>query len=541
MRAKSLVLLYLLAALAATAQNSNWQSDLRFLQQTIHKDYPFLFKKISPAAFDAAADSLFAAMPGMQEHECLAGLTRMVASIKYGHTSLPWRDSKVKYHMTPMNFYWFSDGLFVEGTTKSNADILGARILKIEGKPISEVLDAIKLLVPSENDQFFKSRGLYYLGIPEALHAQGITPKLNSSINYTFEKNGKTFEKAIPATEVLQIPAFYGFTKPEGNWLTARDTSSLPLYLKDQNRIYYYEYLPNSKTVYVRHSQIQDEPEMPIAVFYKNLYSFIEKNDVERLILDVRLNGGGNNYLLKPIITGLIETKKINKPGKFFVIIGRRTFSACQNLVNEFTSYTNAIFVGEPTSENINFYGDNNRITLPNTQTQVLLSFAWWQDKPQWENASWLAPQVAADMSFADYQHNNDPALNACLAMNENNAITDPMQKLKTLFFMGKLEEVEMETKKMVNDPVYRYIDFEGNFSEAGRMFIKRKQSDIAIQIFEMNTRLFPTSANSWLGLADAYAGAGQKEKAFDAYRKVVSLDPTGPSGTEARTKIKGN
>ena len=41
-----------------------------------------------------------------------------------------------------------------------------------------------------------------------------------------------------------------------------------------------------------------------------------------------------------------------------FVIIGRRTFSACQNLVNELDNYTNAIFIGEPTAENINFYGD---------------------------------------------------------------------------------------------------------------------------------------------------------------------------------------
>ncbi|MBO9631513.1 MAG: tetratricopeptide repeat protein, partial [Chitinophagaceae bacterium] len=81
----------------------------------------------------------------------------------------------------------------------------------------------------------------------------------------------------------------------------------------------------------------------------------------------------------------------------------------------------------------------------------------------------------------------------------------------------------------------------EGNFIEAGRMFITRKQSDVAIKIFEMNTRLFPSSASSWLGLGDAYAGAGQKEKALIAYQKSINLDPDGPSGTAARSKIKGN
>ncbi len=32
------------------------------------------------------------------------------------------------------------------------------------------------------------------------------------------------------------------------------------------------------------------------------------------MVLDVRLNGGGNNYLNKPVVTGIIESKKINQP-----------------------------------------------------------------------------------------------------------------------------------------------------------------------------------------------------------------------------------
>lgn len=542
MRLLSLISLILIAVASGAQQkltSADWQADLRFLQSTIHKEYPFLFRNISASAFDAEADKLFKAMPKMQDHECLAGLTRIVSSIRYGHTALPWRNAPVKYHMAPINFYWFSDGMYVEGTTTGNADILGAKLLRVEGKPLSEVLAAIKLLVPSENDQFFKSRGLEYLTIPEALHAQGITPSLQNSIRYTFEKDGKTFDKSITVQESFSIPRFYGFVKPGGDWLSTRDSSSTPLYLKHQDRIYYYEYLPESKTVYVRHSEIQDEAMKPISMFYKELYAFIESNAVERLILDVRLNGGGNNYLNKSIITGLIETKKINQPGKFFVIIGRRTFSAAQNLVNEFSNYTNVIFVGEPTSENINFYGDNNRVTLPKTKTQVLLSFAWWQDKPQWENAPWLAPVVAADMSFADYRSNQDPALQACLQMDPQNAVQDPMAKLQALFFTGKMQEVETEAAKMVADPRFRYVPFEYNFNEAGNRFLKRENFKSAIALYEMTTRLFPTSVVSWSGLAAAYLGAGEAVKASEAYRKVKELDHAGTAGIEAEQKLK--
>ena len=160
----------------------------------------------------------------------------------------------------------------------------------------------------------------------------------------------------------------------------------------------------------MRQSQIQDQPGKPIPEFYNEVFEFIDNHEVQRLILDVRLNGGGNNYKNKPIVTGVIRNEKINEVGKFFVIIGRRTFSACQNLVNELHTYTNAVFVGEPTGENLNFYGDNRPVTLPNSGLRAYLSFAWWQDKPQWENEDWLAPHVSATMTFEQYRTGADPA-----------------------------------------------------------------------------------------------------------------------------------
>jgi hypothetical protein len=190
---------------------ADWQEDLRFLQHTVQKDYSFLFKNITAAEFNAAADKLYAAMPDMQDHERLAGLARLVASFKYGHTDLGWKESPVKYHVAPINFYWFSDGLYVEGTDKNNAAIAGAKLLKVEGKPVSEALAALKPLVPAENDQYFKAYGLDFLVIPEALHAQGISSSLKETISYTFEKDGTTFEQTVTALDAFRLPRSYGF------------------------------------------------------------------------------------------------------------------------------------------------------------------------------------------------------------------------------------------------------------------------------------------------------------------------------------------
>ncbi len=78
---------------------ADWQSDLRFLQQTVHKDYSFLFKKVKAEEFDAAVDKLYNAIPSMKDHEGLAGLATIVSLFKYGHTNIGWRESPVKYHV----------------------------------------------------------------------------------------------------------------------------------------------------------------------------------------------------------------------------------------------------------------------------------------------------------------------------------------------------------------------------------------------------------------------------------------------------------
>ena len=529
--------------LGATAQTAltaaDWQTDLRFLQNTVHQDYPFLFKKVTATDWDAAVETLHGEIPTMQPHEILAGFARIVAMFGYGHTDLSWSRSPVQGHILPLNLYWFSDGIYVEGCRKDYADALGARILKVEGVPVEKVLEAIRPLQPVENEQYFKAYGLDFLLIPEALHAQGITKTLKKTITLQLERDGKTFEKTFDAVPTFRFPRKYGFVASDSDWLSVRDQTATPYYLKNLDKIYYFEYLPEQKTVYVRHSQIQDEKDEPIPAFYQRLFDFVEKNDVERLVLDVRLNGGGNNYKNKPIVTGLIRCEKINQPGKVFVLIGRRTFSACQNLVNELHTYTNAIFVGEPTGENINFYGDNRRVELPKTKIPVFLSFAWWQDKPQWENADWLAPHIAVEPSFDDYRSNRDPVLAAALDFSAEGMVLDPIGYLKELFMAKKLDELKAKAVEMVADPRYRFINFENEFNQNGYNLLNGGQLEPALYVFQLNTELFPDSANTWDSLGEACWKAGKKDNAVECYKKAIALDPNGGVGENARRMLK--
>ncbi|MDH3711835.1 MAG: hypothetical protein OER04_18240 [Cyclobacteriaceae bacterium] len=533
-----LLVLCLSVRAQTTLSPEQWQQDLKFLQHTVHQDYPFLFKKTTAEDFDRQIDELHQAIPNLQDHQIRVGFAKVVSSFQYGHTSL-WLGAKDHgFHQMPFNLYQFSDGIYVQGVHKKYPNALAAKVLKVEDKPVDEVLKAIRPVVPAENDQFFKAHGYGYLGSPEVLHAQGVTASLKTTVTLTLEKNGKTFDQIFEHMDLEENPLTYSMLLEKDPWIEARDTNETPLWLKHLDRVYYYEYLPQQKAVYVRHSRIRNEENESIEDFYGKVFEFIENNEVERLILDYRLNGGGNNYLNKPIITGILGCDKINQSGKLFVILGRRTYSACQNLVNEIDNYTQAIFVGEPTAENINFYGDNRKVELPHSKMVVRLSFAWWQDKPQWENAPWLAPDIAVDMSFTDYRTNHDPVLQAVWEYDPASPIHDPITYFTSLYDTGRQQEILPEAKKMVNDPRYRYYPFENQFNQIGYKLLGGQQFEPALFVFQLNAELFPESANVWDSLAEGLWKSGQIDKAKALYHKVIDMDPEGSLGQNAKEML---
>lgn len=516
-----------------------WREDLRHLQKSVHGEYPFLFKKTTAEAFDAGVEALYAGIPEMQDHEVMAGLARLVASFGYGHTVLGYWEGKIPIHELPVVLYQYDDGIYLQGVHRRYGELAGSRVIAIEGVPVEKAMELMLPVVPAENEMFVKAYGMHYLTYPEFLHAQKIIPELDLEIEFTLEKDGRVFTQSILAVPSERFPRRYGMVIPGEEWVESRDTASTPLYLRDLDRIYTYHYMPDQKTVYVRQSQIEDDEEQDIPTFYDEVFRFIDQHEVEKLILDVRLNGGGNNYKNLPVVTGVIRADKINKPGKFMVIIGRRTFSACQNLVNELDTYTNAVFVGEPTSENINFYGDNRPVTLPNTGISAYLSFAWWQDKPQWENGPWTTPHLATGLTFDQYRNNEDPALEAALKFSDTTFILDPMGHLTQLFTSGRIEEVKTEAARMIQDPNYAFFDFEAELDQVGYNLLKRRSFEEAAFVYSLISGYFPESPHLWNRLGEAQWKMGNTEAAEASLKKALELDPTGEEGRIARELLQ--
>jgi hypothetical protein len=267
---------------------------------------------------------------------------------------------------------------------------------------------ALEPIISRDNAMWPKHVGPYYMRFPRLLNGLGLIPEADRLTLAVRDGEGK--ERAVT------LAANAG--EPSPDWVTARKSAPNPepLYLKNQKAPYWFEYLPDSRTVYFQYNAVQNDPKEPLDRFCDRLFTFIADNAVDRLVIDMRWNSGGNNFLNTPITHGLIRCDKINRNGRLFVIVGRKTFSAAMCGATHIERHTNALFVGEPTGSCPNFVGESIPVFLPYSKLHGTISDLYWQNSVAMDYRTWIAPQLYAPPSFALFRANRDPAMEAILA-----------------------------------------------------------------------------------------------------------------------------
>ncbi|MCB0015010.1 MAG: hypothetical protein KDE34_24010, partial [Anaerolineales bacterium] len=184
------------------------------------------------------------------------------------------------------------------------------------------------------------------------------------------------------------------------------------LYLQNRDQRNWSTYLADSQTLYIQYNQVLGSTSRLI----DDINQVLANETVERVVLDIRLNGGGNNNRYGDLLALVSSHPQINRPGHFFTIIGRQTFSAATNLATELENQTETIFVGEPTGGSPNLYGDTVVSRLPNAGIAFAVSNRYWQFSTPDDTRVWLPPDIPVELSSTDFFNDHDPALATILA-----------------------------------------------------------------------------------------------------------------------------
>jgi hypothetical protein len=403
--------------------------------------------------------------------------------------------------------------------------LVGAKVLRIGQAAPEEAYRRVREIIGRDNDMGARFFAPFLLAMPAVLHALGLSDHPDSA-TFVLEQGGRRSTVRLgssgPATMMPSDTDVSWW--PDSGWVDLRRTNQpAPLWLKkNPNNYYWFEYLPQSRLVYLQFNKVGNKDDESLGDFSQRLLAFLDTADVRRVVLDLRLNRGGNGSLNRPLILSLIKARKLDRPGSLFVLIGRSTFSAAQFLVNELEHYTDAVFVGEPSAGKANHYSDSRKITLPNSGITVRVSTLWWQEDPR-DTRQWKAPDVAAELSSADYRDNVDPAFQAVMTYRPEPSVGDQMA---SALESGNTAEAIRRYRTYRADPRHRYAETEDQLNNLGYRLLEHKRFEQAIEVFKVNAAEYPRSSNAYDSLGEAYMLVGQRDLALANYQKSLALDP---------------
>jgi hypothetical protein len=415
------------AAQAAPIEGSReekWIADIDYYAAQLPRLHINAFHSLSQDQFNQEITALKSRVTQLSDDQIGLELVRITAAIGDAHTrAVPaqWRQA----NLLPVRPYWFDDGMFISGVMPHTKDTLGARLVKVGNTPLDQVLETLKPYISDENEMNFRSDAPMLLVTADVLRAIGLVPDAQQ-VDMTFETaDGSQF------TRTLSPVGSQEYRQGISNQMT-RDEK--PMYLRDTGINYWFDYLPETQTLYFQYNTCAQSPDLSMNKFSNSLFAAMDENEVSRLVIDLRFNGGGNSTVLDPFIERLSQ-HRLSQEGRVYVFISRNTFSSAILNALDLQSKAGAQLVGEPSSQRLDHYGEVKHFTLPNSGLMVTYSTKYFSiasvdektrgddlagigiwlknDPPKDSGIDALRPDMPVSFTSQDFLNKRDPLLEA--------------------------------------------------------------------------------------------------------------------------------
>ena len=404
-----------------------WLEDLNYVTKRMIEKHPDIYYRISKDEFRRTITNAEQKIRRSHtDEECVVAIRQIVATINDGHTSLG-TDSIPGYRkIFPVRMYAFSDGIFITGIVKKFAKIIGAKVIKIGGLSAEEAFRRAGTLAFADNEFSRKDQAPLIAINCKLAFGLGITETI-AELPLLVETERGNREKSVlfPITLHGVNNMLRGMDiGPEGIPFASAFTGSeskLPLYLKhlDGHHNYWFEHDKEHGAIYMQFNRVIHQQDESFEKFYKRMFQYIDDNarSIDKFILDLRYNNGGNGLMVLPFMNEIIKREKINRLGHLYTLIGRRSFSAAVLLVAEMMLHTQTLLVGEPTGAAQNMFSDMvNYGTLPNSGATLFISSEYFNIAWPANKNSTIPPHYPAPLSSLDFFSGKDPALEAIFA-----------------------------------------------------------------------------------------------------------------------------
>jgi hypothetical protein len=343
------------------------------------------------------------------------------------------------FHTLPISFWTFADGPFVTRAHPSFRDLLGARIVRIEGVPFAEAARRVGPFIagPAERKRYLVPAFLTRI---EVLEAVGLAKNGRSAFEFVLP-SGRTRRMvlgATPGADALAANSSWvaALAPPKGSdsWAHVIDAAAArPLYLGDPTELMMNK-VGDGSVAYIRSTSLSpysDDSSLVSTKAYKIIDDLVRREERPRdAVVDLRYNGGGNLFNILAFARELTEL--IPPDGRIYVITGRTTFSAAIVFAALLKAEAKGrvTIVGEPVTDNLHWWSEGETLTAPNSKLPLHYTTGyhdWANGCSDLDRCYWpvvfhgvavgtLEPDIPVDETFAQYAAGDDPALDAALA-----------------------------------------------------------------------------------------------------------------------------
>ena len=374
-----------------------------------------------------------ASAPDLDDDAFEVGLAQIVALADNGHSVLvagprSGRNRRIAVRLEP-----FGESFHVLRARGEHSDLLGARLVAIAGRPVDEVRDAARTLfggTPSLRDRSVS----VIMESPSQLRALGISPDAQAA-DYTFQTaDGRLVERRMTAEDIgsnrgtVRRNFYPEMRNEEVGWVAALPAASAPWSLRDPSDPFRWREEPAVDGLVVDLRQMLDATDQPIAAFLAEVEATITAVGPRNLVLDLRMNGGGDLTKAREFMQGL----PTRVPGRIFVLTSPWTFSASISSLGylEQAAPDRVIIVGEEVGDRLMFFAEGGPAFLPVSGSWVGAATQRhdyqdgcraFSDCHHWVvrfpiAVPHLRPDIEAPWTIEDYLAGRDPGMAAVVA-----------------------------------------------------------------------------------------------------------------------------
>ncbi len=388
-------------AAAPSNRISGWRSDLDYLVTEVHRLAPDYRGRPLPAPTEAMVDRLREDIPRLSDEQIYVAMSNILGSLHQSHTMMwgfsfePGARQRIAFSFLPVQPYAFGDGLYVVAAEPAYQSLIGTRITAIGGMAVGRVMSRMREATSFGSEAEFAWTGpLRAMSVP-LLVGIGAAER-GKPVMGMFEHNGRSTGVSLQPTA-----AMLGQKLPRRGAKGGAGVQEAPFELSPA---------ADSSTVIVRFDQVQDSDEETLSAFGARVGAALVNEKVRSVIVDLRINNGGNSFLYPDLIRALAAFS--TRPGRqVYALIGRNVYSAAGNFATDLERFANPIFIGEPTGNMGNQFGDEGAVVLPWSGLHATVASVKWQLSDPWDTRGSIVPQIPVEMSAADYFAGRDPAM----------------------------------------------------------------------------------------------------------------------------------